>query len=252
MNEGTEIEAPVRSEAMLRQELAACYRIFHYLGWTELIFNHISVRLPGPEKHFLLNPLGLHYSEVTASNLVKIDLDGNIIGNSDYAVNPAGFTLHSALHRGISNAHCVMHTHTTAGCAVAGAACGLSPDNFYAAQMLGRVAYHDFEGITVHAAEGPRVVASIGDSQAVILRNHGLLSWGLDIPNAFMFLWTLQRACEIQVAGATLGPTVPVPPAVQAKASADAVQFDPKHPAGRLIFDALRRLVETADPSFKD
>jgi len=244
-------ELPAQSEAMLRQELAACYRIFDYLGWTELVFNHISVRLPGPENHFLLNPLGLHYSEVTASNLVRIDLSGNIVGKSDYAVNPAGFTLHSALHRGIPNAHCVMHIHTTAGCAVANAACGLSPDNFYAAQLLDRVAYHDFEGVTVHAAEGPRLVQSIGAAQAVILRNHGLLSWGLDIPNAFIFLWSLQRACEIQVAGAALGPTVPVPLAVQQQASADALQFDPAHPAGRFIFDALRRLVEKADPSFK-
>ena len=243
---------PVRSEAMLRQQLAACYRIFHSLGWTELIFNHISVRLPGPENHFLLNPLGLHYSEVTASNLVKIDLEGTIIGKSDYPVNPAGFTLHSALHRGISNAHCVMHIHTTAGCAVAGAACGLSPDNFYAAQLRGRVAYHDFEGVTVHAAEGPRLVKSIGNAQAVILRNHGLLSWGPDIPNAFIYLWSLQRACEIQVAGAALGPTMPVPEAVQVQASADALQFDPQHPSGRFIFDALRRLVEKTDPSFMD
>jgi ribulose-5-phosphate 4-epimerase/fuculose-1-phosphate aldolase len=144
-----------------------------------------------------------------------------------------------------------MHIHTTAGCAVANAACGLSPDNFYAAQLLDRVAYHDFEGVTVHAAEGPRLVQSIGAAQAVILRNHGLLSWGLDIPNAFIFLWSLQRACEIQVAGAALGPTVPVPLAVQQQASADALQFDPAHPAGRFIFDALRRLVEKADPSFR-
>ncbi len=237
---------------MLRQELAACYRIFHNLGWTELVFNHISMRLPGPENHFLLNPLGLHYSEVTASNLVKIDLAGNVVGKSDYAVNPAGFMLHSALHRGIRNAHCVMHIHTTAGCAVANAACGLSPDNFYAAQLHDRVAYHNFEGVTVHAQEGPRVVASIGTAQAVILRNHGLLSWGLDIPNAFIFLWSLQRACEIQVAGAALGPTVPVPQGVQIQASADAVQFEPGHPAARFIFEALRRQVEKTDPSFKN
>jgi ribulose-5-phosphate 4-epimerase/fuculose-1-phosphate aldolase len=240
------------AEAALRDELAACYRIFNWLGWTELIFNHISVRLPGPEHHFLINPLGLHYSEVTASNLVKIDLAGNIIGPSTYAVYPGGFTLHSALHRGIPEARCVMHIHTTAGCAVAGAACGLSADSFYGAQMQGRVAYHDFEGVTVHAEEGPRLLQSIGQAQAVILRNHGLLSWGPDIPNAFIYLWSLQRACEIQVAGAALGLTVPVPAAVQHQASLDALQFDPANPSGRFIFDALRRQVERADPSFKN
>ena len=205
-------------ENALRVELAACYRIFAMLGWTELIYNHITVRVPGPDLHFLINPFGLRFDEVTAGNLVKIDLEGRIIGESEWPVNPAGFTLHSSIHRGVNGAHCVMHTHTTAGCAVAGSKAGLSADNFYSAQLHGRVAYHDFEGITVHADEGPRIVRSIGNAQAVILRNHGLLSWGADVPQAFAYLWTLQRACEIQVAGATLGPTVPVPEAFRAAA----------------------------------
>jgi len=239
-------------ELALRTELAACYRIFALLGWTELIYNHITVRLPGPEKHFLINPFGLHYSEVTASNLVKIDLDGRIVGDSRWPVNPAGFTLHSAIHRGVDGAHCVMHTHTTAGCAVAGSRAGLTMDNFYAAQLHGRVAYHDFEGITVHAEEGPRVVRSIGNRQAVILRNHGLLSWGGSIPQAFAYLWTLQRACEIQVAGAALGPAIAISEAIQIKASADALQFDPSHGGGRDVFAALVRQVDRLDPSFRD
>src|SRR4051812_21724206 len=172
------LEAPpedddMNDERAARIELGACYRIFAMLGWTELIYNHITLRVPGPKTHFLINPFGLHYSEVTASNLVKLDLEGHIVGDSRWPVNPAGFTLHSAIHGGIQDAHCVMHTHTTAGCAVAGARVGLAMDNFYAAQLHGRVAYHDFEGITLHADEGPRVVASIGDKPAVILRNHG-------------------------------------------------------------------------------
>ena len=166
------------SEREARVELAACYRIFAQLGWTELIYNHITLRLPGPEKHFLINPFGLHYSEVCASNLVKIDLAGNIIGTSDWPVNPAGFTIHAAIHDRIADAHCVMHTHTTAGMAVACSAAGLSMGNFYAVQLHGKLAYHGFEGITVHEDEGPRLIRNIGDRPAVILLNHGLLAWG--------------------------------------------------------------------------
>ena len=239
-------------ERALRVQLAACYRVFHLLGWTELIYNHITVRIPGPERHFLINPFGLHYSEVKASNLVKIDLEGRVIGDSTWPVNPAGFVLHSAIHQGIEGAHCVMHTHTTAGCAVACSQAGLSMDNFYSAQLHDRVAYHDFEGITVHADEGPRVIRSIGQRPAVILRNHGLLAWGDTLPYTFAVLWTLQRACEIQVAGAALGPTVPIPEAVQRKASQDALQFDPRRGGGRDVFAALVRMVDRVDPSYKD
>ena len=160
--------------------------------------------------------------------------------------------LHSAIHRGIADAHCVMHTHTTAGCAVAGAKAGLSLDNFYSAQLHDRVAYHDFEGITVHVEEGPRLLRSIGNRQAVILRNHGLLSWGRTIEQAFALLWTLQRACEIQVAGAALGPTVAISEAIQRKCSVDALQFDPEHGGGRDVFDAMVRLVDRADASYRD
>jgi ribulose-5-phosphate 4-epimerase/fuculose-1-phosphate aldolase len=239
-------------ERALRVQLAACYRIFALLGWTELIYNHVTVRIPGPDRHFLINPFGLHYTEVTASNLVRIDLEGRVVDGSAHRVNPAGFTLHAAIHAGIPEAHCVMHTHTTAGCAVACSRAGLSPDNFYSAQLEGRVAYHDFEGITVHADEGPRVVRSIGGCPAVILRNHGLLSWGATLPMAFAVLWTLQRACEIQVAGAALGPTIPVPEPVRLRASADALQFDPRYGGGRDVFDALVRQVERLDPSYRD
>jgi ribulose-5-phosphate 4-epimerase/fuculose-1-phosphate aldolase len=244
-------------EKLLRVELAACYRIFAMLGWTELIYNHITVRVPGPETHFLINRFGLHYTEVTASNLVKIDAKGNVVDGLSASINPAGFTVHSAIHSGIENAHCVMHMHTTSGMAVACSAAGLSPNNFYSAMLNGQVAYHDFEGITVHADEGPRLVKAIGDCSAVILRNHGLLAWGLTIPQAFAFLWTLQRACDVQVAGAALGPTIPISEEVQVKCRQDALQFKKQANqtgvmgAGDDVFAALVRLVDKIDQSYK-
>jgi ribulose-5-phosphate 4-epimerase/fuculose-1-phosphate aldolase len=244
-------------ENRLRIELAACYRIFAMLGWTELIYNHITVRVPGPETHFLINPFGLHYTEVTASNLVKIDIHGNVADGSNSPVNPAGFTVHAAIHAGIENAHCVMHTHTTSGMAVACSVAGLSPNSFYSAMLNGHVAYHDFEGITVHAEEGPRLVKAIGDCSAVILRNHGLLAWALTIPHAFAFLWTMQRACDIQVAGAALGPMIPISEEVQIKCRQDALQFKKQAGntaamgAGDDVFAALVRLVDKIDQSYK-
>ncbi len=157
-----------------RQQLAACYRIFAMLGWTEMIYNHITLRLPesvsGQEKQFLINPFGLHYSEVTASNLVKIDLQGRVLDGSAHPVNPAGYTVHSAIHAGIEGAHCVMHTHTTAGVAVACQQGGLAQNNFYSAQLHDMVAYHDFEGITIHAEEAPRLRKSMRTRRRVIQR----------------------------------------------------------------------------------
>lgn len=234
-----------------RVQLAAAYRIFNLLGWTELIYNHISLRLPGEDKHFLINPFGLHYSEVTASNLVKIDLDGNIVGTSEWPVNPAGFTPHATIHAHIPAAHCVMHTHTTAGMAVACLEDGLSMSNFYSAQLHGKLAYHDFEGITVHAGEGPRLLASIGDRPAVILRNHGLLAWGDNLPRAFAILWLLQRACEIQLATLSMGQPRMIAEDVQRKCTADSLQFNPKYGAGQDVFDALTRMIDRVDPSYK-
>ena len=237
-------------------QLAACYRVFDMLGWTELIYNHITVRLPesvtGGAKQFLINPFGLHYSEVTARNLVKIDAQGRILDGSTYPVNPAGFTVHAALHEGIPDAHCVMHTHTTAGVAVACSEGGLQQTNFYSAQLHERIAYHDFEGITIHAEEGPRLVEHIGDRQAVILRNHGLLSWGTTLPQAFAILWTLNRACEIQVATFAMGRARPVPEAVAEQSSRDALQFDPRYGAGQDVLDALVRKVDRIEASYKN
>jgi ribulose-5-phosphate 4-epimerase/fuculose-1-phosphate aldolase len=234
-----------------RVELASAYRIFDMLGWTELVYNHISLRVPGPDTHFLINPFGLHYSEVTASNLVKIDLAGNVVGESKWPVNPAGFTPHATIHGGIPEAHCVMHTHTTAGLAVACLEDGLSMSNFYSAQLHGKVAYHDFEGITVHADEGPRLLASIGRRQAVILRNHGLLAWGGNIARAFAVLWLLQRACEIQLATLSMGRPRAISEDIQQKCTADSLVFDPKFGSGQDVFDALTRKIDRIDPGYK-
>ncbi|QXL83343.1 class II aldolase/adducin family protein [Comamonas sp. NLF-1-9] len=238
-----------------RVQLAACYRIFAMLGWTELIYNHITLRVPasasGAEMQFLINPFGLHYSEVCASKLVKINLAGEILDGSPHPINPAGYVLHSCIHEGVQGAHCVMHTHTTAGVAVASLATGLSQSNFYSAQLHDMVACHDFEGITIRADEGPRVVASIGRRKAVILRNHGLLAWGETLPLAFAVLWTLQRACEVQLATQSMGAPLPVPEAIAAQCTRDSFQFDPAMSAGQDVFDALVRLLDRDDESYK-
>ena len=243
-------------EHLARVQLAACYRIFAMLGWTELIYNHITLRLPdsvtGGARQFLINPFGLHYSEVTDSNLVKIDLEGHVLDDSPYPVNPAGLTVHAAIHDAIPEAHCVMHTHTTAGMAVACLEGGLQQTNFYSAQLHGKLAYHDFEGITVHADEAPRLLASIGERPAVILRNHGLLAWGHTLPQTFAILWTLQRACEIQLATLSMGAAIRIPDDVATRCAHDALQFHPHHGAGNDVFDAMVRLVDHTDTSYQN
>ena len=243
------------NEWKARVQLAACYRIFDHLGWTELIYNHITVRVPevvaGPGKQFLINPFGLHYSEVTASNLVKIDVLGNKLDDNPWPVNPAGFTVHAAIHQGVAEAHCVMHTHTSNGMAVACTQGGLAQNNFYSAQLQDMVAYHDFEGITVHAEEAPRLLASMGNRPLLILRNHGLLAWGTTLPLTLTRLWTLQRACDIQVAQAALGAAIAVPENVARKTTVDSFQFDAQFGAGQDVFDALQRQVDRVDDSYK-
>ena len=228
-------------EWQLRRELADCYRLFADLGWSEAIFNHITARVPGPERHFLINPYGLMYEEVTAENLVKIDLAGNSVGPSEHPVNPAGFIIHAAIHEAREDAHCVMHVHTTAGVAISCKQEGLSHDNFYGAMFQDRVAYHDFEGISVHPEEQPRLVAALGDRDVLILRNHGLLVLGEDIPHAFRWMWSLQRACEVQCqARALAGADIVLSDAVRRAAARDAAAFA-QGTTARLMFDAMVR-----------
>jgi ribulose-5-phosphate 4-epimerase/fuculose-1-phosphate aldolase len=250
MKEAIERELPISSEEWeARVRLAACYRVFDHLGWTQLIFNHITLRVPGAEKIFLINPLGLRYAEVTASNLVAIDLDGRPVRTSIHPVNRAGFVIHSAIHSTIDRAHCVMHTHTTAGMAVASLREGLCFDTFNGAQLFGKVAYHDFEGVTVNVGERDRLLNSIGDKQAVILRNHGLLSWGETIPEAFMVLWTLQRACDIQITASACGPLNPINPRVFEQTTEEAAMHEPA--LCEAVFAALVREIDAKDPTYK-
>ena len=236
-------------EARIR--LAAAYRIFDHLGWTELIYNHISLRVPGEDAHYLINPFGLHYSEVTASNLVKVDLSGNIVGPSDWPINPAGITFHGAIHATLPDAHCVMHLHTTATQAVCCLKGGLSFTNFYAAQLYGKVAYHDFEGITVHAEEGARILRSAEGKPVLLLRNHGPVTIGHSLPQALSLMWLVNRACEIQLASSSMGELLPIPVAVLEKCVADSLNFNPAYGAGQDSFDALQRIVDRIDPGYR-
>lgn len=230
------------AEWRARVQLAACYRVFAHLGWTELLFNHITLRVPGEAGAFLINPFGLTYREVTPRNLIKIGIDGAPLEDSPYPVNRAGFVIHSAVHAARADAHCVMHTHTTAGMAIANKHSGLSHDDFYGAELYGDVAYHAFEGITVHDAEKPRLVASLSDKRVLVLRNHGLLVVGSDVFDAFRWMWTLQRACEVQVASAALrGPDTALSDAVRAACVRDARSFEPQGKLDRLLFAGVLR-----------
>lgn len=241
--------APAEWDA--RVQLAAAYRIFDYLGWTELIYNHISLRVPDEAGCYLINPFGLHYREVTASNLVKVDLQGRIVGHSDWPINPAGITFHGAIHATLPDAHCVMHLHTTATQAVCCLKDGLSFTNFYAAQLYGQVAYHDFEGITVHAEEGARILKSAEGRPVLLLRNHGPVTIGRTLPHALSLMWLVNRACEIQLAGSRMGELLTIPTPVLQKCVADSLNFNPTYGAGQDSFDALQRLVDRIDPSYR-
>jgi len=244
-------QAPIsEAERKARVELAACYRVFDMLGWTEMIFNHITLRVPGPEHHFLINPFGLHYREVTASGLVLIDLEGNPVRDSEWPINRAGFVIHSAIHEHVPNALCVMHTHTTTGSAVACLEKGLSHDNFYGAMLYGKVAYHEFEGVSVDPGERARLARDIGGKPAVILRNHGLLAWGASVAEAFLMLWTLQRACDLQIAASAAGPLHPIRPEVFEQTVREGGPAEKRTCDD--VFAAMVRLAEARDASFRD
>jgi ribulose-5-phosphate 4-epimerase/fuculose-1-phosphate aldolase len=234
-----------------RTQLAAAYRIFDLLGWTEAIYNHLSLRVPNEEGHFLINPFGLHYSEVTASNLVKVDVQGNVVGHSDWPINPAGFTFHGAIHATLPDAHCVMHVHTTPTMAVCCLEDGLAFNNFYAAQLYGKVAYHEFEGITVHLDEGQRILASSGGKPVLLLRNHGPVVIGGSLPQAFNLMWLVQRACEVQLAAQAMGPTRAIPVPVMERCVRDSLNFNPKFGAGEDVFLAMQRRVDRIDPGYR-
>ncbi len=240
------------AEWQARQQLAACYRIFDYMGWSELIYNHISFRVPGEDNAFLINPFGLHYNEVTASNLLKIDIDGNKLTNSNYPVNRAGFVQHSLFHRHLPDAHCIVHTHTTAGMAVASTQEGLEPTSFYAGFFTGKIAYHDFEGVTVRDDEGPNLIEHLGDKRFMILRNHGLLVMADTIPAAFFWYFMFERACQIQVATKQAGTPLRIPDEVLAIHQRDMMDACPPGHFGTTEFDAYVRIIDKIDSSWRN
>lgn len=188
-----------------RLKLAYCYHLVDFFGWTETIFNHISARVPGSDNHYLVNPFGLNYTEVTPLNLLKVDLDGNKVEVSEYNANPAGFALHSAVHGAREDIHCLLHTHTVPISAIVQKKKGFTHHDFYGAQLYGRVGYHDFEGITLFADEKTRMLESLGDKHVLVLRNHGIAVGESSIEKALFLLWTVQRAAENQCAAGALG-----------------------------------------------
>lgn len=242
--------SPAEWEA--RQQLAAAYRIFDYLGWSESIYNHISVKVPDEDGAFLINPFGLHFSEVKASNLVKIDIDGNNLDGSPWPVNKAGFTQHAYFHRHLDWAHAIAHTHTTATMAVCSLEGGLQPINFYACNFIGQIAYHDFEGVTVRAEEGERLLADLGDKRILMLRNHGPVVMGRTLPEVFVQHWALQRACEIQLATLSMGQPIRVSDEVVAVHQRDLSQVQLPGGPGAPDFAAMTRLIDRVDTSWRD
>jgi ribulose-5-phosphate 4-epimerase/fuculose-1-phosphate aldolase len=213
-------------EWQMRVDLAACYRMIAHYGWDDLIFTHISARVPGPEHHFLINPYGMLFEEVTASSLVKVDLNGSKVMPSDFDINPAGFTIHSAVHQAREDAICVIHLHTVAGIAISIQAQGLLPYSQQSLFALASMSYHDYEGVALNPDEKTRLVADLGTNNFMILRNHGLLTCGSSVADAFLAMFILQRSCEIQIqaqsSGVKLRP-IPAPILAGIRTQADQV-----------------------------
>jgi ribulose-5-phosphate 4-epimerase/fuculose-1-phosphate aldolase len=186
-------------EWQLRVDLAACYRLVALFGWDDLIFTHISARMPGPEHHFLINPYGMTFDEITASSLVKVDLHGNKVADSPYSINPAGFTIHSAVHAARDDAQCVLHVHSVNGVAVSAQDAGLLPLSQHSMLVLTSLAYHDYEGLALNEDEKPRLVRDLADKRFLMLRNHGLLTVGRSVAEAFVAIYFFEAACMMQV-----------------------------------------------------
>ncbi|MQT11446.1 class II aldolase/adducin family protein [Segnochrobactrum spirostomi] len=242
-----------RTERSQRIELAACYRLLAHHRMTDQIYTHATVRVPGETGRFLINPYGYRWDEITASSLVKIDVEGNKVAPSPHRVNPAGFVIHSAVHLAREDAACVIHTHTRAGMAVSALADGLLPLNQIAMGFTGHVGYHDYEGIALNLGERERIIADLGDHRALILRNHGLLTVGRSVAEAFNLMYYLNLACEIQVATLSMGRPLHMPTAdIEALVAAQTDQMSFDDGDLELEWDANLRLVERLDPSYKD
>jgi len=233
-----------------RVDLAAAYRLIAYYGWDDLIFTHLSMRVPGPEHHFLLNPYNLMFEEVTASSLVKVDMSGLPVDPTPFITNPAGFTIHSALHMARDDARAVMHLHTPHGQAVSAHGDGLMPLTQTAMLIRGDVAYHDYEGVAVDLEERERIVADLGQKNAMLLRNHGTLAVGETVGEAFIRIYFLERACEAQILALSAGDNVNNPPQGSPEVTAEQGKVGLKLAAGALAWPALLRKAYRLDPSF--
>jgi ribulose-5-phosphate 4-epimerase/fuculose-1-phosphate aldolase len=237
-------------EWAIRVDLACAYRMVAYYGWDDLIFTHLSARIPGPEHHFLLNPYQLMFEEVTASSLVKVDVQGNPVEPTPFITNPAGFTIHSAIHMAREDAHAVMHLHTPAGQAVAAHSEGLLPLTQTAMLIRQDVAFHDYEGVAVDLDERDRLVANLGDKSAMILRNHGTLAVGKNVGECFVKLYFLERACQAQVMALSAGQDVNMPPQGSPEVTAQQGAMGLNVAANLLAWPALKRKAYRLDPSF--
>ena len=239
-------------EWQTRVDLAACYRLIAMYGWDDLVFTHISARVPGPEEHFLINAYGLLFEEMTASSLVKVDLEGDIVMDTPWSINPAGFTIHSAIHGARPDVGCVLHTHTKAGVAVSAQVQGLLPISQVSLFPLASIGYHDYEGVALNPEEKPRLVADLGQNTNLILRNHGLLTVGPSIPDAFLAMYVLETACQTQLLAQSAGVELTqVDERILKGILAQAEQVT-KGLGGQLAWPALLRKLDRLDPSFRN
>jgi len=239
-------------EWQARVDLAACYNIVAHYGWDDLIFTHISARVPGPEHHFLINPYGMMFDEVTASSLVKVNLQGQKVMPSDYDINPAGFTIHSAVHEAREDARCVIHLHTREGVAVSAQKQGLLAISQQSLFPLSGLSYHDYEGVALNVEEKARLVADLGSNRFMILRNHGLLTCAETVADAFLNMFILQRACEIQLLAQSGGQElIPVPAPILAgiRQAADQVT---RNAGGQLAWPGLLRRLDRIGAPYRE
>jgi ribulose-5-phosphate 4-epimerase/fuculose-1-phosphate aldolase len=240
------------AEWELRVDLAACYRLVALYGWDDLVFTHISARVPGPEHHFLINPYGLLFDEVTASSLVKIDLDGRKVMDTQHEINPAGFTIHSAIHAARDDAKCVLHVHSINGVAVSAQTNGLLPVSQQSIFVLSSLAYHDYEGVALNADEKPRLVRDLGNKSFFMLRNHGLLTVAPNVPDAFLMMYVFEAACMIQLrAQSGGGDLIPIDSRIIAGAQAQAREVT-RSMGGALAWPGLLRRLDRVNPGYRD
>ena len=237
-------------EWQMRVDLAACYRLVALYGWSDLVFTHISARIPGPEHHFLINPYGLMFDEITASSLVKVDQQCNKLIDSPYPVNPAGFVIHSAVHEVRDDIQCVLHTHTRAGVAVSAQKAGVLPISQQSTFVVASLAYHDYEGVAFRDEEKPRLQADLGHKTYLMLRNHGLLTVGRTVADAFLNMYVFESTCQIQIAAQAGGDLISVNPKI-VEGVAQAMKVQTGGIGGAFVWPALLRKLERTDASYK-